>query len=117
MAAWIQRFRQFASKPLPQRLSAQDTQEYLQPQPTYDPQYYLTYWEGNQMPGMFMHTANPHIQWISVKDRQVLYQSSPQAAQRTAGSFNYNLSQQNSAEVIATWRAAWSNLAAASGAH
>lgn len=112
MGAWIDRFRSFASKPLPQRLSAQDTQEYVQPTPTFDPQYYLTYWAGNQLPGWFIHTQNPHIVWISVKDRRVLYTSSPDAAQRSKGSFNYNLSQQNSAQIQAQWSAAWKALAA-----
>lgn len=117
MSQWITRWKTFVSNPLPQRMSAQDTNNYVQPQPTYDPQYYLTYWQGNQMPGMFIHTQNPHIMWVSVKDRSVLYNSSPDGAQRTKGSFNYNLSQQNSAQVIATWRAAWSQLAAQSAAH
>lgn len=116
--ALIDKFREFASRPLPQRLSAQDTNEYIQPQPSWDPQQYLTYWTGNQLPGYFIHTANPIQMWTSVKDKQVLFQSSPYGAQRTSGSFNYNLSQQNSQQVIATWRTAWSNLAAAqSGAH
>lgn len=115
--AWIDRFRSFASKPLPERLSAQDTQEYLQPQPSYDPQYYLTYWQGNQLPGRFIHTQNPHIMWVSVKDKRVAYTSSPYAAQRSAASFNVNLSQQSSAQVIASWRAAWTAAAAQSGAH
>lgn len=116
MGAWIDRFRQFTSKPLPQRLSAQDTNDYIQPQPTYDPQYYLTYWNGNQLPGMFIHTQNPWEVWVSVKDRQVLYTSSPSAAQRAGGSFNYNLSQEGSAQIIAQWRAAWTTAAQAQSA-
>ena len=114
MPAWIGRFRQFTSHPLQQRYThhADDTRDYVQPQPTYDPQYYLTYWKGNQLPGMFIHVANPHEQWVAVKDRRVLYTSSPQAAQRTQGSFNYNLSQQNSAQVQAVWSAAWKAKAA-----
>jgi len=117
MGKWIDRWTTFVSKPLPQRLSAQDTNNYVQPQPTYDPQYYLTYWNGNQLPGMFIHTQNPHIVWVSVKDRRVLYTSSPDGAMRSAASFNYNLSQQNSAQVQATWSAAWKALAAQSAAH
>lgn len=112
MPAWIQRFREFTSKPFPQRLSNQDTRDYVQPQPTYDPQYYLTYWQGNQLPGQFIHNADPIQQWMSVNTRQVLYTSSPYAAQRTQGSFNYNLSQQNSAQVQAVWSQAWKQLAA-----
>lgn len=112
MGAWIDRFRAFTSQPLPQRLSAQDTRDYVQPQPAYDPQYYLTYWLGNQLPGMFIHIINPHQQWVSVKDKSVQYNSSPGAAQRAAGSFNYNLSQQSSAQVQAVWSAAWKAKAA-----
>ena len=112
MGAWIDKFKTYVSLPLPQRLSAQDTTNYVQPQPTYDPQYYLTYWLGNQLPGLFIHTANPHEQWIAVKDRRVLYTSAPYAAQRPEGSFNYNLSQQNSAQIQAVWSAAWKAKAA-----
>lgn len=111
-SAWIDKFRTFVSRPLPQRLSAQDTNDYVQAQPTYDPQYYLTYWLGNQLPGMFIHIANPHEQWVAVKDKSVLYNSSPSAAQRSAASFNYNLSQQSSAQVQAIWSAAWKAKAA-----
>ncbi len=103
----ITRFRQFASRPLPQRMSAADTDEYIQPQPRLGANQYLTYWEGNQLPGLFIHTQNPHEVWISVKDKKLLYSGSPYGAQRTAGSFNVNLSQQGSAEVIAQWRATW----------
>ena len=112
MPAWIDRFRQYASNPFPQRLSAQDTNEYVQPQPTYDPQYYLTYWNGNQLPGQFIHNNDPIQEWMSVSTRQILYTSSPQGAMRAAGSFNQNLSQQNSAQIMATWGAAWKQLAA-----
>lgn len=112
MPAWLNKWKTFVSKPLPQRLSAQDTTNYVQQQPTYDPQYYLTYWNGNQLPGWFMHTNNPIQEWMSVSTRQVLYTSSPYAAQRTQGSFNYNLSQQSSAQVQAVWSAAWKAQAA-----
>ena len=112
MPAWLDKWKTFVSRPLPQRLSAQDTTNYVQPHPTYDPQYYLTYWMGNQLPGQFIHNADPIQQWMSVSTKQVLYTSSPYAAQRASGSFNYNLSQQSSAQVQAVWSAAWKAQAA-----
>ena len=113
MGEWITRWKTFVSKPLPQRLSAQDTTNYLQPQPHYDPQYYLTYWRGNQLPGQFIHVQNPFEVWVSVRDKRVLYTSSPYAAQRDKNSFNRNLSQDGSAQIVAQWRAAWQAAAAA----
>ena len=104
----IDKFRQFTSKPLPQRLSAQDTNDYIQPISALGPNtQYLNCWLGNQLPGQFMHIQNPYEVWVSVADRRVLYTSSPQAAQRANGSFNYNLSQETSAQIQAQWRAAW----------
>lgn len=111
----IDRFRTFASRPLPQRLSAADTNEYQQPQPSLGPNQYLTYWVGNQLPGLFIHTADANMQWVSVKDGRVLATSSPYGAMRTGGSFNQNLSQQGSGEVVATWRAIWTAAAAKAG--
>lgn len=107
--------RQYTSHPLPQRTThhTDDTRDFQQPTPHYDPQNYLTYWAGNQLPGRFIHTQNSHIMWVSVKDKRQLYQGSPYGAQRTAGSFNVVLSQQSSAEVVAQWRAAWQAAAAA----
>jgi len=106
--AIIDRFRHFASKPFPQRLSAQDSQEYIQPQPRLGPVApYLTYWSGNQMPGSFIHTANPIQFWNSVKTHEVLWQNSPYAAQRTGGQFNQVAGVGSSAQIVATWRLAW----------
>ena len=111
----VQGWRAQTSHPLPQRYThhTDDTRDFRQPTPSYDPQYYLTYWVGNQLPGRFIQTQNHHEMWISVRDRRNLYTNSPYGAQRTQGSFNYNLSQQSSADIVAQWRAVW--LAASGG--
>ena len=103
----ITRFRQFRSQPLPQRMAEADTNEYQQPQPRLGPNQFLTYWMGNQLPGQFIHTQNPHEVWIAVKDKKMAQQSAPGAALRRGGSFNYNLSQQTGEQIIASWRDAW----------
>ncbi len=104
----ITRFRTFASKPFPQRLSAQDSQEYQQPMPALGPLApYLTYWKGNQLPGSFIHTADPIQFWSSVQTKAVLYNSSPYAAQRTGGQFNKVAGVESSAQIVAQWRLAW----------
>ena len=110
--AIINRFRQFRSLPFPVRGRVgreADTQEYLQPQPRLDGPAapYLTYWSGNQMPGSFIHTANPIQLWNSVKTHEVLWQNSPYAAQRTGGQFNRVAGVGSSAQIVATWRLAW----------
>lgn len=115
----ITKFRQFRSHPLPQRYThnSDDTTEYLQPQPKLGLGIvgnYLTFWMGNQLPGQTIHTQNPHETWVSVKDKRQRDQNSPYGALRKAGSFNVNLSQQTSEQIMAQWRAAWQQQAAQS---
>ena len=102
-------WRPQTSHPLPQRTThhTDDTRDYIQPTPGFDPRYYLNYWNGNQLPGRFINVQNHHLMWVSVKDKRTLYTNSPYAAQRTKGSFNANLSQQSSADIVALWRAVW----------
>ncbi len=109
----ITKFREFRSHALPEQVShhVDGTREYIQPQPRLGPNQYLTYWGGNQLPGQFIHTMNPHEVWVAVKDKYTRYQNSPQGALRQAGSFNVNMSQENSAQVAAMWRQAWKNAA------
>lgn len=91
----------FPSAPWPQRLSAQDTRTYRQPLfQSHD--NYLTFWQGNQLPGMFMHTApTAYIPYSSQEDLR------PRLA---GGSFGPVMTQLQTAQLVADWRAAWNSL-------
>lgn len=96
------RLQSFPSDPLPQRLSARDTNPYRQPEPATSDNY-LTFWNGNQLPGSFMHVT-PHAAWISVSSQD---DTTPQF---TGGSFGQVLTQLQSAQLVANWRNMWANL-------
>lgn len=86
---------------LPQRLSAQDTSNYIQASPVYPPALnYMTFWRGNQIPSAaIMDAALMRNIQVSSQDYQ--------APQRSGGNFNYNLGQLPSVTLIAQMRQAW----------
>lgn len=95
------RMRVFASKPFPQRLSAQDTLEWFEGRPALSDNY-MSFWSGNQLPGTHVITP-PHAYYVNVSSQ---YDTQPV---RPGGIFSQQLGQLNSADLIARWRAAWAN--------
>lgn len=93
--------QQMAYGPLPQRLSAQDTSNYIQASPVFPPNLnYMTFWRGNQIPPP-MITDAALMRNIKVSSQEY------QAPQRRGGSFNYQLGQLPSVSLVAQMRQAW----------
>lgn len=90
--------------PLPQRLSAQDTNSYVQPTPAAIPRY-MTFWKGNQLPPPTLLNA-PFMRYILVSSQD------NKVPQRTGGTFGRNLGQLSSTQLVARMHAAWNNRAA-----
>lgn len=90
----------YPSAPLPERLSAEDTNSYLEPLPRASGNY-LTFWVGNQLPGSYMHLT-PHTQYLVYKTQDFV-----QPQLNTQASFGQNLSTVNAAQLLANWRTMW----------
>ena len=86
------------SGPLPQRLSATDTNAWVEPTPASSDNY-LTFWAGNQLPGSYMHVT-PHTAWVEVSSQSDL---TPQFN----GQFGPVMGQLQSAQLVARWRSLW----------
>ena len=95
-------FYALPSDPLPQRLSARDTNRYRQPAPPTSDNY-LAFWDGNQLPGSYMHVT-AHTAWIAVRSQDDL------APQYRGGSFGQVITQLQGAQLVAQWRSMWANL-------
>ena len=92
--------RPIVQTPLPQRLEGLDTNPYIQPIP-YALGNYQTFWRGNQLPGLFIHTA-PHPYYVRMQSQDFAM------PQLKGGNFGTVLGQQSSASLIARMHTAWS---------
>ena len=101
------RLRQLPSNPLPQRLSARDTNAWREPTPPTSDSY-LTFWTGNQIPGPFMHIT-PHAAYIAVRSQDDVQ------PQLRGGNFGSVLGQLGSAQLVTNWRLMWQSLQAKYG--
>lgn len=90
------------SYPLPQRQSAADTNAWREPTPPSGDNY-LTFWNGNQIPGPFMH-IQPHVAYIAVSSQADL------TPQYRNGAFGKVLGQLEAARLIMGWRLMWQSL-------
>jgi hypothetical protein len=90
----------YPSAPFPQRLSAEDTRTYRQPIPPASGNF-LTFWDGNQLPGSYMHLT-AHTQYLVYKTQDFV-----QPQYNTQASFGENLSQVPAAQLLANWRSMW----------
>lgn len=96
--------------PLPQRLEGNDANNYRQPIPPASGNF-LTFWDGNQLPGSFMHIPNDgHAQYLVYKSQDFV-----QPQYNTQASFGQNLSQVNAAQLLANWRTMWQSASARYG--
>lgn len=86
--------------PLPQRLEGNDLTNYRQPIPPASGNF-LTFWDGNQLPGSFMHLT-AHTQYLVYRSQDFV-----QPQFNTQASFGTNLSQVNAAQLLANWRTMW----------
>lgn len=102
------RLQTFPSAPLPQRLSAQDTDTYVQPIP-HTSGNYQTFWTGNQLPGSYMHIT-PHTQYIVYRTQDFV-----QPQLNTQASFGRNVGTLNTASILANWRTVWASASARYG--
>jgi hypothetical protein len=101
------RLMELPSNPLPQRMSARDTNAWREPKPS-SVENYLTFWNGNQLPGSYMHTV-PHAAWIAVSSQDDLQ------PQYRGGGFGTVMSQLQTAQFIGNWHNFWNNLQARYG--
>lgn len=90
-----------AQYPFPQRLEGLDTNPYLQPLP-FALGNFQSFWFGNQLPGLFIHTA-PHPYYVRMQSQDFAM------PQLKGGNFGVVLGQQQSASLIARMHDAWSN--------
>ena len=96
------KLQSYPSHPWPQRLSAEDTNAYVQPIPPASGNF-LTFWDGNQLPGSYMHLT-AHTQYLVYKTQDFV-----QPQLNTQASFGSNLSQIPAAQLLANWRTMWSS--------
>ena len=87
------------SQPFPQRLSAADTNQYVQPTPIHG-EPFLTFWAGNQVPAPFIATQ-AHPQYLLISSQEL------REPVRSGGSFNVVLGQLSTGRLVARMRAAW----------
>lgn len=95
-------FARIVSTPLPQRNEGNDATNYAQPLVVeYFAEPYQTYWMGNQIPGVFIHTQSNANYWpVSSLD--------PIMPQRQGGSFGQVLGQVQSSSLVARMHQLWS---------
>jgi hypothetical protein len=88
--------------PLPQRLIGNDATNYRQAIPPASGNF-LTFWDGNQLPGSFMHLT-AHTQYLVYRTQDFV-----QPQYNTQASFGSNLSQIPAAQLLANWRTMWAS--------
>lgn len=84
----------------PVRLQVPDTLAWREPVPPASGNY-QTFWQGNQLPGSYMHVT-PHAAWIHVSSQDDLQ------PQYRGGAFGQVMGQLQTAQLIANWRTALS---------
>ena len=96
--------------PFPQRLEGNDANNYRQPIPPASGNF-LTFWDGNQLPGTYMHIPpDGHAQYLVYRSQDFV-----QPQFNTQASFGTNLSQVNAAQLLANWRTMWQSASARYG--
>lgn len=101
----IAKLGQLISRPLPQRMSYQDTTNYAAQLPAVPWEMnlapYQTYWMGNQLPGTFIHTQ-AHANLVNVRSPGLLMPNF-----QGAGTYGQVMGQVATTSLVARWHQLW----------